>query len=363
MPINRSAHVNRYCNRYSKVQIRYEKQHRESFIDDAKLKQMAFEQFAILGQVKETQINDLVIVSRLNLVDHFLSLGFQRSIIIESIADYIIRAIQKLNFKGYYKLVTEGLLANTKQKQICYSIYSGFKEKLYLSKVYSFFDDSLWKIVINDLLAINAKIVEEQSNLKEFKVQRQSIRGNSFLIIDSLCIDNAKFEVELEEEQEVKTLIKRRDTYITFEEFSTIKFTENMPELLYFMIYLICGEELLNYYTELTGIKSFQYSLISKGKEVEYVVSRKVIDQHESNLRRENKQIAKIIRKIKPTAKQHIINVVIRFFHAFKLDNSSIQNFAFIVSREQFISMSVSYRVSVGNVLWKSNERIWWKVV
>jgi len=349
IPINKSTQPNVCHSRHSMVPIRYKKDNKESLnviIKNTKLKQMALEQFAILGQVKESQINDFVVLSRLDLMNHFLSLGFQRSIIIENIAEYMVRVMQRLNFKGYYKLLTEGLLSNIQQvqKQICYSIYSSFKDKFYLSKVYSFFDDPLWKIVINDLLVINTKITEKQTELKQFKAHdnaRQYTRRNSFLIIDLHCIKN-KFEIEVEEEQEVKRLIEKKDTYLTFDEFNAIEFSEGVPQLLYFVTYLIYGEELLNYYTELIGIKSFQYSITSKGKEVEYIVNRKVIDHYESNLKRENKQITKIIRKFKPIAKQYMIDVVIKFFHAFKLNFSDILDFSLTITKERFISMSVS---------------------
>lgn len=366
MSINRKSQANILSNamnvRYSKVRLRGQHEKAQSLNvlhckaeGNTKMREMAHEQFAVLAEMKESQINDFTVLTKANLTSHFHSLGFHKSLILDNVADYLVKVIPKLNFKGYYRFLNEGLLSNCLkvQKEICYSIYANFKEKLYLTEIYAYFDDPLWKIIINDLLIVNAKLSEKQGTLKTREAtalrkfgnsfSKQCARSNSFLIIDSCGIEK-KFQVELPEEQEVKMLIESKDTFISFTEFSAISFPETVPELLYFIIHLLCGEDLMNYYTEVIGVKSYQYGSAQKSGRVEYFVSRRVIDHHENNLQMENKQIAKIVRKLKPAVKQRVINAVIRLYRAFKLDSAgrnAAPDFSVTISKERFITTTV----------------------
>eukprot|EP00826_Nyctotherus_ovalis_P007599 TRINITY_DN11918_c0_g2_i8.p1 TRINITY_DN11918_c0_g2~~TRINITY_DN11918_c0_g2_i8.p1 ORF type:complete len:158 (-),score=51.11 TRINITY_DN11918_c0_g2_i8:48-521(-) len=100
--------------------------------------------------------------------------------IIDNIAEYMVRAVPQLCLKDFTKFLIEGLLSghDDTQKQICYSIYSNFSPRLHLLQLYECFDDSLCQIVIEDLIsvyqALNLKA--GMSNARRYSVVEESPR-------------------------------------------------------------------------------------------------------------------------------------------------------------------------------------------
>eukprot|EP00826_Nyctotherus_ovalis_P010599 TRINITY_DN12788_c0_g1_i4.p2 TRINITY_DN12788_c0_g1~~TRINITY_DN12788_c0_g1_i4.p2 ORF type:complete len:151 (+),score=30.11 TRINITY_DN12788_c0_g1_i4:625-1077(+) len=133
---------------------------------------MMYEQFALLGQIKESQITGSVIITKANLMTYFYSLGYRNSILLDNIAEYVIKKTGKLSYKGYHRFLSDGLFSNSLEvrKQICYSIYANCKERLHLTELFTYFDDPLWQIILTDLLALNKKLSAKHSGIPQRKL-------------------------------------------------------------------------------------------------------------------------------------------------------------------------------------------------
>eukprot|EP01022_Parablepharisma_sp_SALTPOND_P017328 TRINITY_DN27439_c0_g1_i1.p2 TRINITY_DN27439_c0_g1~~TRINITY_DN27439_c0_g1_i1.p2 ORF type:complete len:624 (+),score=41.77 TRINITY_DN27439_c0_g1_i1:8773-10644(+) len=336
------------------------------FVNNPEAKQMAREHFAMLAQVKEWQITESITLSKTDFTDYFSSMGFH-STLTENIAEYIVKAVPKLSFKGYYKFLAEGLISTCPyvQKQICYSVYSNCKERLYLSEVYSYFDDTLWRFILDDLLLIYEKLnksetgelqsrVRSRSEIQrelfaklnfQSKNQRKRQQENSFLLIDSPTSESViQFRENVASEEEVKAIIGQKDPYLTFEEFSKISFTEKAPTLLFFMMHLLCGEDLADYYAETVRIKAFRYTLINRNGKKDHLVERKATNHIENSIRRENKELVKKVQKAKPTASQGVINFSIKLFQNLRItEHRTFDPHSSGILKESFVENSVPF--------------------
>jgi hypothetical protein len=255
--------------------------------------------------------------------------------LIENVIDYVIRAVPKVSLNCYCKFLIEGLLSGIEsfQKQICYSIYSSFKEKLHLVDVYNYFEDPLWKSIISDILAMYERLKDKKTDTIEasdtkFPIKRKQMKQrqkSSFLLLKkpSFAFD--------------EDVMGNRNTWISYKEFSELKFPERIPMLAFLLMRLLCGQELANYYTEQEGIKGFQYTLVSKDK---CLINRVPINLTESYIRREAQQLETKIKRVKPTAKQNVIRIAIKLFQAIKLkSNAYLQKKE--ITREDFADNSV----------------------
>ena len=327
-----------------------------------RIKQMMYEQFSLLGQIKESQINRSVVLKKENLMTYFYSIGYKNSILLDNIAEYPIKKTNKFSYKEYTRFLSDGLFSGSLEvkKQICYSIYSNYKERLYLTELYNYFDDSLWQIVLTDLLAINEKMEEEVERAKIIRKQdmieptsevTRGNRKNSFLLVDPDMSKNQKHV--LMSRKEGKGLMDKKDTWIRFEDFLSVKFVDEVPALLYFMIHLFCGEDLMNYYAEITGIRGFQYSQIKNKGKSNYVLYRKDLDKNENNSKREGKQLIRIIKRIKPSAKDKLITASIKLFQGLKANSAAS------ITKTSFIDNSVPHCLILVFTLWTNSKRIW----
>ena len=260
--------------------------------------------------------------------------------LLNNMIDYDIKSSHKLNFKGYHRFRSEGLFCNksTIHNQIAFSIYSNCQKQLKLIQLYECFDDPLSQIIVEDLLIIykkmktklenyTCKYTRKYDNNELIDDADKKRKTDSFLIMDQNDLENAKNE----------EFMGRRMIWLTFEEFSEIEFTENIPSLLYLVMYLFCGEDLLNYYAEVTGIKGFQYISVIRNNRNEYFLNRKNLDHIENLLKIETKQLARTIRRVKPSANSKIIDISVKLFQDLKKNKSGP------ISKISFMENSVFY--------------------
>jgi len=322
------------------------------FSKSIEVHQMVREHFAILVQMNEWELNESTILERGNFVAYFSSIGCKDSMLIESVIDYVIRAVPKLSLNCYCRFLIEGLLSGVEsfQKQICFSIYSNFKERLYLVDVYNYFEDPLWKPIISDILVMYEELKDKKTDIAEtfdtkYPIRRKQIKHrqrNSFLLLK-------KSSFTFEED-----IMRNKNTWISYKEFSELKFPERVPMLTFLLIRLLCGQELTNYYAEQEGIKGFHYTLSSKGK---YLVDRIPVNLKESYIRREAQHLEAKIKRIKPTTKQNIVKIAIKLFQAIKL-NSNAYSQKKEITREDFAENSVHSHNIIATTLWTSYKRI-----
>ena len=233
--------------------------------------------------------------------------------------------------------------------QIAFSIYSNFKEKLHLADLYSYFDDPLWQIIISDLLIINEKMSNKSSKIKDVSLSNVSLVRNKYTKKASFLITNAdikqkKYKPEELEPQDLKSFIKRKNVFMILDEFLKIQFPGNTPTLLNFMVYLLCGKDLVKYDTELMGIKTIKFNVIRRNVRVEYSMVHWELNHNENNAKIEHKQLTKMIKIIKPTANQNLINVGIKLYQALKLESPrgiSAPDFSIPILKDQFIIITV----------------------
>ena len=337
-------------------------------VNNLEAKQMAREQFAALAHIKENQIAESIILTKANIMDYMIECLKHpaSSKIIENIADYVIKAIPKASFKEYFKFLAEGLISTSPfiQRQICYSVYASCKEKLYLSEIYKYYDDPLWRIILDDLLLIYERLQKKAGESFANKVrtradlQRELLaklnvkcknhgkkREHSFLFVESSLTDTLDpFYDEAKEathDEEVKAILGQKDPFLTFEEFNEITFTEeNAPMLLFFIMHILCGEDLADYFAELAGINAFRYRQVQRNGFIEYLVERKRADHFENSIKRQNKEFVKKAQKSKPNARDDIIKFSIELFQGLRIGAVQEPDMINGILREQFINNS-----------------------
>jgi len=341
-------------------QERYEEENRlkskyQKFANNPEVKQMILEQFASISQMKEWQITESVILTKQQIMDFLLKIECSSQKLAENIAEYVVRVIPtKLSFKGFHKFLTEGVISTNPyvQKQIAYSIYTNCKEKLYLSEVYKYYDDPLWKFILSDLLLIYKKLQDKVNAANRdngafnsmfgigrvrtrSEIQREllakissRVKGskkrstNPFLMIESPIGEtlNQFREMLAINEEEAKAVTGQKDPYLTFEEFNEIEFSERgVPILIFYVIYALCGEDISDYYAESISIKSFKYLKLKRNDGgIEYLLERRETNHSENWIKRQNKELIKKAQKYKPQAKENLVKGAIKLFQDIK---------------------------------------------
>lgn len=300
--------------------------------NDIETKNMAMEQFGRFLKSKEIQIDDLHILKREHILDYFRSSGYNNSILVENIVEYLYNNEYKITFQEYYQFIKEKLTSINKRRQmkICYSIYSMFAEKLYLYNIYEYFDDPLWKYIINDITLIHELIKMKNTAIDNQKKDYSSL---------SIRIPDFKKMGKINVTQEAGLTTEKNNQYLTFDEFTKINFPDKVPGLLYFIIYLMCGEDLLDYYTEKNGIKGYKFIQIkSKGKS-DFLIERVTITFIDMSMKRQRKLFNREAKRIEPTMDQKFIDLSIDLFQTMKTKDS--KTFKITVKKNEFISHSV----------------------
>jgi len=364
---NKKLKLDLVLKNYLKNQIRLidsMKKPQYKFANNIAARELIHEQFAVLAQVKEIHINKSTTLTKENILNHFYSFGYQRSIIINNIAEYVVKAIPQLSFKDFYKFLIEGLLSGyiEVQKQICYSIYSNFNSKLHLLHVYEWFDDSLCQIVIEDLIVIYEALKNKSPQCKyeeSPRLRKSSIVSNTSFFNKSPRVTNSLVNKRkqkhtflivdpLEEDyitQCKEGIMEQKNVYISFEEFNRIEFANRVPRLFFFMIHLICGKGITEYYSEVLNIRTFQYSYSNNNGRNIYIVNRQPTDHIKGELIRENKILSRKAIKVCPAANKVVIDASVRLFQTLRQSsNSKDSNLKAkkIITKEHFIYNSVS---------------------
>lgn len=313
------------------------------FLDNPQADEMIREQFAKLTNSNESDINPLISLTKQNLAAHFYSFGHSKSLLLESVADYLIGVAPKVTFSSFHKFLVEGLLSSSVevQRQICFSIYSRFSHKLSLSQIYDYIEDPICQIVIEDLLAMHKALTEPSSQLKSHHTQpfkyttfMEERKSYPFLFIEETQSDPSEYSAD---EKEVRSIMNKKDACMTFKEFLTVSFQDDVPALLLLMIQLVCGRDLLDYYTEVINVKQFRYTLIKRNERSEYFVDRRAPRVMEEAIRRESKHLVKKIRSVKPGASRAVIEASIRLFQALRNAGQPTKH----VTKESFVENSV----------------------
>lgn len=353
------------------------KNNRLKLLNNPHMKSMAHEQFAKMAQKKESQISETIILSKLNLTTHFAKIGFSCRIT-ELLTEYLVKAVTKMSFKEYYKFLVEGLLSNLYkvQKQICFSVFSGCKERLHLSELFGFFDDLAWRVLLNDLLAmhemLSSKLKNKESKMNDKRVKTraeiqkelfkrleylkklQQKREHSYLVFEPQLNENSPSEENLLNNgtsDDLNLIIAEKDAYLTFEEFCEIKFENYVPNLLFFVAFLICGEDLLDYYSEQIGIPIFRFLKLQNGGKYEFSFERLSTNRLESTIKRQNKVLITKLQHAKPNANIQTMKIAMDLFQ--KIKSSTIQKESGLelenewnntgISKEQFLKSDVTF--------------------
>jgi len=329
------------------------------FLNNPQADEMIKEQFAKLTNLNEHQISPFTNLTRQQLINHFYSFGHSKSQILETVADYLINIIPKLAYSNFHKFLTEGLLSTSieVQRQICFSIYSGFRSKLFISNVYDYIEDPICQIILEDLLVLY------EASIKSFNNDIQPSRHKSLLKVleerknyQYLFVEAPESLESFTDDKEARTVINKNDTYITFTQFLKLSFPDNIPTLLLLIIQLVCGKDLADFYSEVINIRQFKYTLIKRNNRSEYFIDRKASSATEGKIKRENKQLVRKIKSKKPSASRVVIDVSIKLFQALR---GSTQ----IIRRESFINNSVMLRVRVEIDIWRGVKRVCWKII
>ena len=350
--------LNKSLKSYLDLSLHKKKVSESKTLNNPELKELILEQYALLTQIKESEIKKTTVITKENLLNYFYSRGYSGSIIIESIAEYIVRAIPKLTLKNFHKFLVEGLLSeyiNT-QKQICFSIYSNFSDKLYLSQVYSYFDDPLCQVIIEDLIVMHDILKREDREMKfsipskglpriDKSEERYRTQQYPFLIIETTESD-LDAQVSSLNETEVSYLLEKKNTWMEYKAFSELDMT---PALFLFMAHLVCGKNIMDYHSEVNNTKIIRYIYLKNKNRDEHFIDKKNADPIKNSLQRERKALSKRIMKSNPNARAEIIDVAIRVFQRLRGQNNSKE----FITEEQFTSNSVLYNdMTLGFVFW-----------
>lgn len=236
------------------------------------------------------------------------------------------------------------------QKQICFSVYSGCRKRLYLSQVFSYFDDPAWRIVLEDIQLMYQAMKYKQrlggpraeairnktrSEIQHELLLKLGVRPKEeprnkpgFLLADSVS------------DEELHAIIGTRELFLTFEEFSEIKFENGVPDLLFFLIHVVCGEDLADYYAEITKMNGFRYPRMERTRE--FLVERQRTNAPENAVRRQDKELTKKLLRRKPNADTVIVQATVRIFQTMRAESKSLCVGAGGIQKEQFVGNSVS---------------------
>ena len=88
-------------------------QKKYKLINNDEARRMAMEKFAIITNIKEEKINDETLLTKQNLLNHFYSFGYPKSLLIDTIAAYIKREIPKFTFKQYFTFIANALFSTS----------------------------------------------------------------------------------------------------------------------------------------------------------------------------------------------------------------------------------------------------------
>lgn len=322
--------------------------------------QMAREYFAILAQMNEWQLNEFTTLERENFAKYFASIGCQDSMLIENAIEYVVRAVPKLSFSCYYRFLVEGLMSGIEsfQKQISYTIYSNFKERLYLIDVYNYFEDPLWNPIMSDLLLIHEKLkakgrIEVHNPLESYEskanIRRRTIKRRQN--ISFLLLKRPSFNFDTQDEE--PTIMESKNTWIGYRDFAEINFPDTVPGLVFLLMRLLCGQELASYYTEQAGMRGFHYAFSSREK----LVDRTPVDPAQSRVRREAQQLETKIKRVKSVVNQGIVRAAIRIFQSIKQESKAYLQKREI-AREDFAAHSVPADNHIALAIWQNHQRL-----
>lgn len=187
--------------------------------------------------------------------------------------------------------------------------------------------------------------VRTRSEIQHDLLLRLSAKGKrksdvTFLLVDT-PLQGEIFRGNVTNDEEVRALVGKKDVYLTFQEFAEIDFENGVPDLLFFLVHVVCGEDLANYYAEFTKMKAFKYSRSERMGTVEFLVERQDTNHIESTIKRQNKELIKKLQKAKPNAGTPTVRQAIRLFQQLKTDPGCSQFESVGIHKDTFVSNSV----------------------